>query len=70
MDEQYVTRIALRQYLSSSSYNEQETVAASHLGVSAIRHPHLPTTSRSPYHAYRAPSVAGIPVKATVPSHS
>ena len=40
MDEQYVTRIVLQQYRSSSSYNERETAAASHLGISAIRHLH------------------------------
>jgi MerR family transcriptional regulator, heat shock protein HspR len=40
MDEQYVTHIVLQQYRSSSSYNEREAAAASHLGVSAIRHLH------------------------------
>jgi MerR family transcriptional regulator/heat shock protein HspR len=38
MDEQYVTHIVLQQYRSYSSYSEQETAAASHLGISAIRH--------------------------------
>lgn len=38
MDEQYVTRIVLRQYRSSSSYSERETAAASHMAISAIRH--------------------------------
>ncbi len=40
MDEQYVTHIVLQQYRSSSSYSEWETVAASHLGIGAIRHLH------------------------------
>jgi MerR family transcriptional regulator/heat shock protein HspR len=40
MDEQYVTHIVLQQYRSSSSYSEQETAAASHLGIGAIRHLH------------------------------
>lgn len=38
MDEQHVTRIIFQQYRSSSSYSEQETAAASHLGTGAIRH--------------------------------
>jgi DNA-binding transcriptional MerR regulator len=38
MDEQHVTRIVLQQYRSASSYSERETAAASHVGVSAIRH--------------------------------
>jgi len=38
MDKQYVTRIVYQQYRSSPSYSERETVAASHLGISAIRH--------------------------------
>src|ERR1700674_5407426 len=37
MDEQYVTRITLKQYRSFSSYSERETAAASHLGIGAIR---------------------------------
>lgn len=40
MDEQYVTRIVLRQYRSSPSYSERETAAASHLGIGTIRHLH------------------------------
>jgi MerR family transcriptional regulator/heat shock protein HspR len=38
MDEQYVTHIILKHYRSSPSYSERETVAASHLGIGAIRH--------------------------------
>src|SRR5258707_11700448 len=38
MDEQYVTHIILQHYRSSPSYSERETVAASHLGIGAIRH--------------------------------
>ena len=38
MDEQYVTHIILPHYRSSLSYSERETVAASHLGIGAIRH--------------------------------
>jgi MerR family transcriptional regulator, heat shock protein HspR len=38
MDEQYVTHIVLRHYRSSPSYSERETAAATHLGISAIRH--------------------------------
>ena len=38
MDEQYVTHIILQPYRSSPSYSERETVAASHLGIGAIRH--------------------------------
>jgi MerR family transcriptional regulator/heat shock protein HspR len=38
MDEQYVTRIVLRQYRSTLSYSERETAAASHLSIAAIRY--------------------------------
>src|SRR5258708_26297210 len=38
MDERYVTHIILQHYRSSPSYSERETVAASHLGIGAIRH--------------------------------
>ena len=38
MDEQYVTHIVLKQYRSYSTYSEQETAAASHLGIGALRH--------------------------------
>ena len=38
MNEQHVTHIVLQQYRSSSSYSERETAAASHLGISALRH--------------------------------
>ncbi|GHO94635.1 hypothetical protein KSF_046830 [Reticulibacter mediterranei] len=37
MDEHAITHIVLRQYSSSSSYNEQETAAASHLSISTLR---------------------------------
>ena len=38
MDEHSVTYIVLRQCRPSSSYSEQETVVASHLGIGALRH--------------------------------
>jgi MerR family transcriptional regulator/heat shock protein HspR len=38
MDEYSVTYIVLRQCRPSSSYSEQETVVASHLGPGALRH--------------------------------
>ncbi len=38
MDEQYVTRIVLWLYRSTSSYSERETAAASHLSTAAIRY--------------------------------
>jgi MerR family transcriptional regulator/heat shock protein HspR len=37
MDEQYITRIVLRQYQSSPSYSEQETATACHLSLNVIR---------------------------------
>jgi MerR family transcriptional regulator/heat shock protein HspR len=40
MDKQYVTHIVLQPCYTSARYNEQETVAASHLGLGAIRHFH------------------------------
>jgi DNA-binding transcriptional MerR regulator len=38
MNEQYVTHIILWPWRSSPSYSERETIAASHLGIGAIRH--------------------------------
>jgi MerR family transcriptional regulator/heat shock protein HspR len=38
MNEQDVPRIVFQQYSSFSTYSERETVAASHLGIGAIRH--------------------------------
>lgn len=40
MDKQYVTHIMLQSYRTSATYNEQETVAACHLGTGALRHLH------------------------------
>lgn len=40
MNEQHVTRIVLQQYRTFSSYTEQETAEASHLGIGSIRHLH------------------------------
>jgi MerR family transcriptional regulator/heat shock protein HspR len=38
MDRQDVTHIVFQHYRSFSTYSERETVAASHLGIGAIRH--------------------------------
>lgn len=38
MDTSSFTQIVLRQSRSSSSYSEQETLAACHLGMRALRH--------------------------------
>ena len=38
MDKQYITHIVFQQYRSGHTYSEQETAAASHLGIGAIRH--------------------------------
>lgn len=40
MDELQVTHIVLRQCRPSSFYSEQETAAASHMGIGALRYLH------------------------------
>lgn len=36
--QQYVTRIVIRPYRASTTYNEAEAVAVCHLGADAVRH--------------------------------